>query len=393
MTLVLRGITLNEEPMSRPLIGRFDERGGTLGRSDEATLTLPDPERLISRIQAQVLHRDEQYWLENLSAASAVMHNGRPVGTGMRVILLEGDELKIGGYALQASFEDDSASATILRGRTMVPPAHNAPIPPAHVQARKTPPAPPLPEVSGTLAEPLLKIRSAEHSAAARDGTAAESLWRGFLQGAGIEESSLPNAPSPQLLTSIGEMLKIAVGGLQRLVTMRARAKNEMQAEMTMFQPRDNNPLKFSTDEELALQMLLQPPARGFLDGPAALHDALTDLQSHQVGMIAGMRAVLEAVLDRLDPAKLESLQDKRSMFDFLRRASKRARLWDTYMSQYQSLREEAQDNFQRFFGDVFREAYEAQVRNLDTAADTAADTAGPKAGSGKAKPQTPQRR
>ena len=112
---------------------------------------------------------------------------------------------------------------------------------------------------------------------------------------------------------------------------------------------------------------------------------------------ISGARAV-PARLDRtsrwsLDPAKLESLQDRRSMFDFLRPASKRARLWDAYISQYQSLRAEAQDNFQRFFGDVFREAYEAQARNPETAVNAAVNTAGPKAGSGKAKPQTPQRR
>src|SRR5215470_18330575 len=146
MTLVLRGITLDEEPMSQPLIGRFDERGGTLGRSDDATLTLPDPERLISRVQAQILHRDEHYWLENISAASAVLHNGRPLGTGMRVILSEGDELRIGGYTLQAAFEDDATNATILRGRTVVPPAHSTPS--AHVKATKTPLAPPVPEVS-----------------------------------------------------------------------------------------------------------------------------------------------------------------------------------------------------------------------------------------------------
>jgi len=172
------------------------------------------------------------------------------------------------------------------------------------------------------------------------------------------------------------------------MVTMRARAKNEMQAQVTMIAPRANNPLKFSPDEELALQMLLQPPARGFLDGPAALRDALTDLQSHQVGMTAGMRAVLQAVLDRLDPEKLATLQGRRSMFDFLRPARRRARLWDTYLSQYRSLREEAKDNFQRFFGEVFREAYEAQVRNLDTPDDIT----GLRAGSGKVKPQTPQR-
>jgi predicted component of type VI protein secretion system len=382
MTLVLRGITRDEEPMSQPLIGRFDERGGTLGRSDDATVTLPDPERLISRIQAQILHRDEHYWLENISAASAVLHNGRPLSVGMRVILSEGDELRIGEYALQAAFEDEATSATVLRGRTVVPPAHNTPSPP--VKASKTPSTAPVREVGEPLAEPTWGIRSAERTTTGPDGP--ESLWRGFLQGAGIEGSSLPGAPTPQLLSSIGEMLKIAVGGLQRLVTIRARAKNEMQAQMTMIAPRDNNPLKFSPDEELALQMLLQPPSRGFLDGPAALRDALTDLQSHQVGMTAGMQAVLQAVLDRLDPEKLATLQDRRSMFDFLWPARRRARLWDTYLSQYRSLREEAKDNFQRFFGEVFREAYEAQVRNPDTPGDIT----GLRAGSGK--PQTPQR-
>src|SRR6266436_2877055 len=144
MTLVLRGTTRDEEPMSQPLIGRFDERGGTLGRSDDATLTLPDPERLISRIQAQILHRDEHYWLENLSAASAVLHNGRPLSSGMRVILSEGDELKIGGYTLQAAFEDEASSATILRGRTEVPSVQNTPS--LAVKASKTPSTAPVPE-------------------------------------------------------------------------------------------------------------------------------------------------------------------------------------------------------------------------------------------------------
>jgi FHA domain-containing protein len=261
-----------------------------------------------------------------------------------------------------------------------VPPVDNTPSPP--VKASKTPSTAPVPEVGEPPAEP--PSSSLKRTTTQPDDP--ESLWRGFLQGAGIEGPSLPGAPTPQLLSSIGEMLKIAVGGLQRLVMMRARAKNEMQAGMTMIAPRDNNPLKFSPDEEMALQMLLQPPARGFLDGPAALRDALTCLQSHQVGMTAGMQAVLQAVLDRLDPEKLATLQDRRSMFDFLWPARRRARLWDTYLSQYRSLREEAKDNFQRFFGEVFREAYEAQVRNPDTPGDIT----GLRAGSGK--PQTPQR-
>jgi predicted component of type VI protein secretion system len=356
MTLVLRGLTLNEEPISQPLVGRFDERGGTVGRSDEATLTLPDAERMISRVQAQVHHDDDHYWLENLSTVTPIMHNGRVLSTGMRVVLQEGDEIRIAGYVLEAAFENDPTSASILRGRTMVPrvqtptPRVQAPPPPAPSPRIAPPPAAP-PRTPVTPSAPL------------KD----DSLWRGFLEGAGVDVS-LPQGPTPELLSSIGEMMKIAVGGLQRLVSMRAKAKNEMQAEMTMIQARDNNPLKFSPDAVLALQMLLQPPARGFMGGPEALRDAITDLQSHQVGMTAGMRSVLEAVLDRLDPTKLEAVPIERSIFDFVRPGRRKARLWNLYLQEYRGLREEAQDNFQRVFGEAFRRAYEAQVRNLDAA-------------------------
>jgi predicted component of type VI protein secretion system len=119
MSLVLRCVALNDQTMSKPLIGRFDERGGTLGRSDEATLTLPDPERRISRLQAQVLHRDNQYWIENVSNIIPVLHNGHPVGQGMQVALREADEIRVSDYLLLVGFEDDSESDAILRGRNV----------------------------------------------------------------------------------------------------------------------------------------------------------------------------------------------------------------------------------------------------------------------------------
>jgi predicted component of type VI protein secretion system len=384
MTLILRGTHLNDEPISRPLIGRFDERGGTVGRSDDATLTLPDAERLISRTQAQILYRDLHYWIENVSAAGPILHNGRPLSTGMRVVLHDGDDIKIGGYALRTAFEDDEASATILRGRTSVPAPPHTPasaqvrVAPTPVRAAPVaPPAPtPAPAVAPARVEPRIDpgatLAESVYSAPLDDPAAIAATlaaWRGFLDGAGIASSSAP-APTPNLLRSIGEMLKIAVGGLQSLVSMRARVKNEMQAEMTMIQVRDNNPLKFAPDAVLALEMLLQPPARGFLDGPAALRSALTDLQSHQVGMTAGMRSVLEAVLGCLDPVKLEAVQVKRSLLDRLLPSRRKAQLWDMYLAEYRALREEALDNSQRFFGGAFRDAYEAQVRNLEAAPD-----------------------
>jgi len=355
MTLVLHSIALNEAPMSQPLVGRFDERGGTIGRSDNATFTLPDPERMISRAQAQVLHRDDGYWIENVSAASPILHNGRPLSAGMRVQLRDGDELRIGGYTLQAAFEHDETSATILRGRTVIThqgKLEGSPTP----QRAATPTESPTPSLPG-----------------------AEALWRGFLDGAGIDSAL---RPTPELLTHIGTMMRIIVGGIHRLVAMRAMTKDEMQAQMTVIKAHGNNPLKFAPDTTMALQLLLQPPARGLLSGPAALRDALIDLESHQVGVMAGMRAAVEAVLNRFDPEQLEALLAKGSVFDSLRPAHRRARLWDVYVEHYRALRGEAQEDFQRFFDEAFRQAYEAQVRSLE-AAHESASAAGPSVGGG----------
>ncbi|SPE25110.1 hypothetical protein SBBP1_30007 [Burkholderiales bacterium] len=374
MSLVLRATSLNEKPLSRPLIGRFDERGGQIGRSDNVTFTLPDPERMISRVQAQVVHGDEGYWIENVSAANPILHNGRALSSGMRVALHDGDELGIGGYKLVVAFESDETSATILRGRT-------EPLPIDRPAPASAPPASAPPAAGAAAARPAAEAErppeAGPRKAAARPrpsapgaGTAVsgEALWQGFVEGAGVE-LPLPNGPSPELLSAIGAMMKIAVEGIHRLVAMRAVAKSEMQAEVTMIQVRGNNPLKFSPDAAVALQLLLQPPARGFLAGPSALRDALIDLQSHQIGVMAGMRAALDAVLDRFDPAQLEGQLSGRSMLDSLVPAHRRARLWELYLEHYRSLREEAQDDFNRLFGEAFREAYEEQVRRLEAAA------------------------
>src|SRR5882724_7878588 len=117
MNLVLRGLSLNDSALSQQLVGRFDERGGSIGRSDNATMTLPDPERLISRVQANVSFGTNTYWLEDGGSANPVVHNGLPLGPGVKVPLKPNDDLRIGGYRLTVEYEQTDSSATILRGR------------------------------------------------------------------------------------------------------------------------------------------------------------------------------------------------------------------------------------------------------------------------------------
>ena len=396
MTLVLRGLSLNEQPLSNPLVGRFDDRGGEIGRSDNATFTLPDPERLISRVHARISHVGHAYWIENVSSAGPILHNGRPLSSGMRVNLSDSDELRIGGYRLTVAFENDETSATILRGRTagqaptraatlVVPPR------PAGAPLRSAVPEPargaapvaeaPAPVVAAAViaARPAAPARGAK-PARVRPATeplgSAELLWRGFQDGVGVD-LPLPNGPSPELFSAIGAMLRIAVNGIHRLIAMRAAAKTELHADLTMIQVRGNNPLKFSPDTAVALKMLLQPPMQGFMSGPAALRDAVIDLQSHQVGVMAGMRAALAAVLERFDPVQLETQLSARSFIDALIPSNRRAKLWELYVEHARSLKDEAQDDFNRLFGEAFLEAYNDQVHSLESAGD---DAGGPSA-------------
>jgi predicted component of type VI protein secretion system len=48
----------------------------------------------------------------------------------------------------------------------------------------------------------------------------------------------------------------------------------------------------------------------------------------------------------------------------------RRAHLWELYADQYNSLREESWDNFERCFVEALREGYETEVRSHDTAFD-----------------------
>jgi type VI secretion system FHA domain protein len=418
MTLVLRGLSLNDEPLSNPLVGRFDDRGGEIGRSDNATFTLPDPERLISRMHARISHSAHTYWIENVSAAGQILHNGRLLSSGMRVSLNDGDELKIGGYRLTVAFENDETSATILRGRTaqtppralpvQTPPVQSPPVltprmggapvrspvaEPARVAASlsadaATPVAPVTPVTPVTAVAPVAS--GAARAVAPNRGTkaarvrpatdafvSADVLWRGFQDGVGVE-LPLPTGPSPELFSAIGAMLRIAVNGIHRLIAMRTAAKSEMHADLTMIQVRGNNPLKFAPEAAVALKMLLQPPVQGFMSGPVALRDAVIDLQSHQIGVMAGMRAALGAVLERFDPVQLETQLSSRSFIDALIPSNRRAKLWELYVEHARSLREEAQEDFNRLFGEAFLEAYNAQIQSLESASEEAGGPAAP---------------
>jgi len=147
MTLTLRVVSLNDQPLTQAITAQFDAQGGSIGRADHNTMALPDPERHISRQQAQISAAGGGFVIKNVGSANPIIVRGQSLSQGESAPLRDGDQLRIGGYLLEVS--DDGATpgegATVLRRGPITP---VRPMPPAAPAA-----APPL--MPGELGAPL----------------------------------------------------------------------------------------------------------------------------------------------------------------------------------------------------------------------------------------------
>jgi FHA domain-containing protein len=228
-----------------------------------------------------------------------------------------------------------------------------APTPPAHARMPTTlPPAAPAAPVAPVTAGPA---------------AAPDALWAAFCEGAGIQ-MKLPQGLNPEQMRMIGQVLRHSVDGTLKLVAVRAAAKQELRAQVTTIQSRNNNPLKFSPDAGAAIEQLLQPPMRGFMVGPQAVNDVMDDLLGHAIGTMAGMRAALEGVLSRFEPGQLENKLGAGGMMDTLLPMNRRAKLWELYLQHFKRIQGDAEEDFHELFGKAFVRAYEDQLDRLDSA-------------------------
>jgi FHA domain-containing protein len=238
---------------------------------------------------------------------------------------------------------------------------------------RATPPTPPAapaamaPRPAATPAAPEAPAASAAAApAATQPPQPPDVLLQAFLDGAAMPELRIPGGLTPELMNLIGRLMQESVRGTLDLLLARALTKREVRAQSTVIVARENNPLKFSPTVEAAFNNMLAPHGQGFMPPADAMRDAYNDLRSHQFGFMAGMRAALEGVLARFDPAHLESRLTRKSMLGSLVPASRRAKLWELYEHLYRDISKEAQDDFQTLFGKEFLRAYEAQIDKLE---------------------------
>ena len=172
MTLTLLAVSLNERPLSQPITAHFDSRGGTIGRADHNTMALPDPERHVSRLQAEIVANGAAFLIRNVGAANPIVVAGRPVACGETANLARGDEIRIGGYLLQADLQMQEAALDVTRGRAMLS-VSSAPAAPPPAGGTGPEASPLLPPLLPHLLEPISPAPAAFRDPLPRTGSSS----------------------------------------------------------------------------------------------------------------------------------------------------------------------------------------------------------------------------
>lgn len=112
MTLILEVVAYKEAPLSSPLVARFDEKGGSIGRKSDNHLVLPDGERVIGRYHGEIQYDQGRfiYIDKSLNGTELCRQNRRLTHDSIR--LVDGDRLKIGEYELLVRMESQGPELT-----------------------------------------------------------------------------------------------------------------------------------------------------------------------------------------------------------------------------------------------------------------------------------------
>ncbi|MGQ0546839.1 MAG: type VI secretion system-associated FHA domain protein TagH [Betaproteobacteria bacterium] len=306
----------------------------SIGRDDACTIMLEDPHKHISRFHVEIEQEGSTYWMSVVSKVNPVMVKGRRYGPATRLTMKSGDAFEIGEYEVQVLLPDPKEEAKVFEEPTYV--------------------GPPKEE----------KAKAEEKPATAP--AAEDAMVRAFLEGAGMPQRELTPAEAERLMRNGGAILRAAVEGIMMLLIARAEMRKEFQAEeRTMVGARDNNPLKLMSDPHEAMGFMFDPAERteGFLDPVQALGDACEDLRSHEIALMAAMRAAILGAVRRLDPHALERAFEKTSSGFSL--GGRKARLWELFVAHQEKLSRDAEEDFSKVFGRDFMGAYQAQLRRL----------------------------
>lgn len=178
-------------------------------------------------------------------------------------------------------------------------------------------------------------------------------------------EAELDFADSDEMrlfLEEAGQTLRATMEGL---LALHQCEDSRHQALRTRLQPIEDNPLRLGDDYQATVQTLFasqRSPVH--LSAPAAVRESLQSLNHHQQATRAGISEALQAILHAFSPEAL--LHRFHGYRRGLRQNEDEGRwAWDMYQHYYRELKSSRQQGFERLFQEVFEQAYDQHLRQL----------------------------
>ncbi|MFB4339036.1 type VI secretion system-associated FHA domain protein TagH [Pantoea sp. CS_6] len=188
-------------------------------------------------------------------------------------------------------------------------------------------------------------------------------LLDALLEGMGLQDLQ----PTPQFdreqMRQFGQMLSMFSQGTVALLSSRSILKRGVKADMTVILDDANNPFKLLPSGKTVLMQMFGSRMPGFMPPRQAVRDALIDLQAHQLGMIAGIRAIIASMLQSFNPDQLEEEARQNGLISRIGLlGNRKAALWEHFVQRYGETAGEIEDDFHTLFGEAFLHAYDMEV-------------------------------
>ncbi|MDP4537677.1 type VI secretion system-associated FHA domain protein TagH [Alkalimonas collagenimarina] len=395
---------------------RFDAEGGTIGRSDEASWQLADPERIVSGTHALIGFDNTGFYIEDRSTNGLFVNSPSDlVGKGNRRYLKEKDTLLLGDYELQVSRIDLQQMQASVTSQVVVEEAELAAVTESAMTSQQSnanlsgvlthdlldhssapssqdfdsqlddffhiqPLIPDdwseeLPQdvtkqesnaVFGTVGVPLQQTDTELNTSSTSSLTISdERKVRAFMQGLELTAEQIAMLDqSEQSWQQLGEALRASLDGLMVMMRARSQIKNTLRVNQTTFQARENNPLKFSASFQDVFHTLFENNNTGFLKPKQSVQSAFQDITKHESALVAASSASAQALLERLSPVSIRTKDVGSGVFDKLSPLHVKSRYWAMYELYHKELTEQVKKNSKRGFSEDFIDAYEHSIKS-----------------------------
>jgi type VI secretion system protein ImpI len=196
--------------------------------------------------------------------------------------------------------------------------------------------------------------------AGAAPGDASEFI-RLVARSAGLDEDSLARRDPAELGRELGELLRLVTDNMKQLLEARQHAKRlARSSNQTMIQALENNPIKFAPTVDEAMRIMFGPPTRSYLNAHRALAEGFDDLKSHQIITYTAMQQALKLMFTAFDPQRIEAeLTKDRGLVGAI--GSRKARLWDTYLTIWQTRISHHEDGALQAYMELFSQCYDRE--------------------------------